>query len=165
MKYIVHMPKFTVSAICCIVFAGIGGFCFFPGKWREGIVFAAFAVIYGVIAVMTGSSLYIGGKYLEQRFLGIRIRSLAWQDVKEVGVVGTKVFNKGNPDKTGSLYIYFSPAVMDDDERFQMCVRWPPKKAMYMQYTHKRITAVQSLWDKPLELFNVGSLEIQTKES
>ncbi|MDL2233954.1 hypothetical protein LJC63_10325 [Ruminococcaceae bacterium OttesenSCG-928-L11] len=112
----------------------------------------------------SGSSLYIGKEYLEQRFLGFRIRTLAWRDVKEVGIVGTKVFNRRNPDKTGTKYIYFSRDTMDDDERFHMCFSWPPVQVLYMQYTHERITSVQTIWDSQLELFNVGSLEIETKE-
>ena len=96
----------------------------------------------------------------------IPIKTYSWDQIKEVGVVGTKVFNgTGKNKKPGRRYIYFSPEELDEDSRFQMTLEWPPsREILYCIYTKYHAEYVQLLWQKPIATYNAGDLFVMINE-
>ena len=92
--------------------------------------------------------------------LGITLKELRWDDIKEVGIVGTKVFNGKKNEKCGSLYLYFCKKGMNAEERFDMCLKWPPKECIYLHFENKKFDYIQSKWNKKIVTYNVGNLII-----
>ena len=80
--------------------------------------------------------------------------------IREVGVAGTKVLNSANSDRTGAKYIYFSPRVMTEDERFHMCLKWSPGDMIYVWYSADQIDCIIKCWRKEIVLYNTGKLRL-----
>lgn len=137
--------------------------------WRaavQGYIFAAvilsiIVIVFAFIAVLYGSVLYISSRGIERKFLFVTMGALTWEQVREVGVVGTGIFFTGdrNKKRTGRRYIYISPRELDEDTRFKMALEWPPRNGvLYCTYSHPRIDAIQYLWGKPIEKYNAGDI-------
>ena len=101
--------------------------------------------------------LHLDDSGLSKTLFGIKLQHFSWTDIAEVGVAGTRVFNQNNPKRAGSLYLYFSPKALSEEERFDLMLRWPPSKSTpYMIFDKQRLTAVQLLWGKKIEKYNAG---------
>lgn len=142
----------TAAALFAIAFGGMA-----ISRWMAGFLFLVLGIIFLVVAVMNGSVIRITPEKVERVFLGRTISSMMMKDIKEVGVVGTKVF--GDPRKTGTRYIYFSKRHMNDKERFAMCLAWPPAKELYMTWNSKRYLAVQSVWSNEIVEYGAGEID------
>lgn len=93
-----------------------------------------------------------------KKLLGFVLTSIKREEIREVGVVGLRVF--GNKKRTGTRYIYFSRERMDERERFGMCLKWPPGNKIYMTWNRKRYLATQTYWDSRIEEYNAGNLGV-----
>ena len=49
---------------------------------------------------------------------------------------------------------------MNDQERFNLAVKKPPKRVVFTVYSEEKITFIQSIWSAPIALYNVGDLEL-----
>ena len=83
-----------------------------------------------------------------------------WNEIAEVDVIGSKVLNRNNTKKCGTLYLIFSPEKLDDDKRFDMMIKWPPKDKIYLKFTKDRLMDLQWFYSKPVEKYNIGMLDI-----
>ncbi len=125
----------------------------------EGLFFLLPALPFVYVAWLYGAILEVDPEQLRLTRFGKTARSVSWTELAEMGVVGTKVFNKGNPDKTGNLYIYFSRAPLEEEERFQLALKWPPKEQLYLLYTKERMDAIRPLWFGKVQAYNTGKLK------
>ena len=124
-----------------------------------GFLFLLPALPFLYIAVLYGSILEVDTEGVRCIRLGRTIRTMPWTEIAELGVVGTKVFNRGNPDKTGELYIYFSLVQMEEQERFRMALQWPPREQLYLLYTKERMDFIRPLWFDEVRIYNTGKLK------
>lgn len=97
---------------------------------------------------------------IRKHIFGRTLKLVRWEDVAEVGVVGTKVFNKLTPDKTGAMYIYFSPKTLNEEERFQLALDFPPKDMLFLRHEKEREDIVQVLWNTKMVGYNIGKLKL-----
>ena len=141
-----------LGACLLAVLAGVSG------SWIAAAVFAAVAAVFVYVSVLYGSTLTLDEAGLRRSFFGLRLHTVPWSAVAEVGVVGLKVFNNNDPKRTGTLYLYFSPRALDKDSRFKLALEWPPRDMLYLCYTKDRAAAVRALWSGPIETFNAGDL-------
>lgn len=95
---------------------------------------------------------------ITRKLLGFVLTSIKREELREVGVVGLHVF--GNKKRTGTRYIYFSKERMDDHERFDMCLKWPPRNKIYMTWNMKRYLETQAYWNSRIEEYNAGNIGI-----
>ena len=122
----------------------------------RGLLFLVPALPFLYVAYLYGAAVEVlPGEIRVIRF-GKVARSLPWPEVAEMGVAGTRVFNRNHPSKTGALYIYFSPVRLGEEERFQMALKWPPKEQIYLLYTKERMDSIRPLWFGKVEKFNTG---------
>lgn len=158
MNCFVHIGKMIIALIACGILL-LFGMIFAAGNF--GVIAVCcflLGLLYAVISICNGALVHIDETSILRRTLGIRGKALMWDEVKEVGVVGTKVLRSGHGKYTGTKYIYFSRREMTDEERFNMCLEWPPRDAIFMQYSLKRIRFIQRIWTGKIELYNTGEL-------
>ncbi|MGN1164106.1 MAG: hypothetical protein ACI4S4_04770, partial [Candidatus Ornithospirochaeta sp.] len=113
------------------------------GRYFSAVVFGILALLFLAMGFRYGSVVRVGKGGVELKFLWMRRRFLLWSEVAEVLVAGTKVMNRGNTKKCGTLYMVFSPVEMDDDERFQTMLHWPPKDKIFLKFTKDRLMDIQ----------------------
>lgn len=141
--------------VVCAFLAVLAGV---SGSWIAAAVFAAVAAVFVYVSVLYGSTLTLDEAGLRRSFFGLRLHTVPWSAIAEVGVVGLKVFNNNDPKRTGTLYLYFSPRALDKDSRFKLALEWPPRDMLYLCYTKDRAAAVRALWSGPIKTFNAGDL-------
>ena len=63
---------------------------------------------------------------------------MRWEDIREIGVCGLKISLKNRERRgqrhPGTLFLYVSPEELDEDGRFGMILKWPPKDKIYLKY-------------------------------
>lgn len=159
-KYRVHTLKFIISSIFFIFLMVIGISLLTINRYGSALIFLLLALIFSAVALMSGSTIHISSSGIRQTYFGITVRSLKWDEIAEIGVIGTKVFNKKHPERTGTLYFYFSKVTMTNEERFNMALKWPPFTKIYLLYTDSRLNNIQSFWSSHIVTFNTGDLPL-----
>ncbi len=127
----------------------------FRGDLR-GLLFLIPALPFIYVAWLYGAVVEVTEERVTLYRFGRQVRTLPWAEVAELGVIGTKVFNKNNPAKTGALYIYFSPVKLDEDSRFRMALKWPPKEQIYLLYIKERIDYIRTFFFGKVQQYNTG---------
>jgi len=158
--FCVHPLKFAVSAATVLIGIILGATFVFLHKPLEAVILFLIAALFTWQAVLFGAWVSITGEGIRRHIFGWTLKRQNWAEIKEVGVVGTKVFNRLNPNKTGFLYIYFSPKELAEEERFRLALNFPPKDMIFLLYNKEREDVVQALWNTKLKGYNTGSLKL-----
>ncbi len=152
--------KFLVALGTCTVC----GFLAFKGFQLKAAPFAVFFTLTGAaflyILFLYGSTLRISSQGIRKEFLFLPLKTLSWDEIAEVGVLGTKIFNGGSyRKKPGRRYIYFSEKELDDDARFKMALEWPPRNGeLFCIFTKDNYAHIEMLWGHAIEKYNAGDL-------
>lgn len=160
-RYFVNPYKFAAGLGTFLVCAVLSAAMVYIHELISAFVFGIIALIFLYPAVIYGSVITIDSEGASCTFLGIPRKKITWDQVKEAGVIGTKVFNKSNQDKTGDMYLYFSPKELNDEERFALAMKWPPKDMVFLLHTRERTIWVQSVWSNKIHTYNTGKLHIE----
>ncbi len=161
--FVIHPIKLAVSIATAVITLVLSISAIRMDRWVQGIIFAVISAVFFALTPIFGSTVTLSAEGVRRRFLGFLTRSLTWDEILEVGVAGTKVLKKAGSDRTGEMYIYFSPYRLDDQTRFEMMLKWPPRDQLYMLYTHNRLKYVSIHADRRIEKYNVGKLRIDNK--
>lgn len=124
------------------------------------LLFLAIGLLFGAICALYGAQLTIDESGIHRSLLGIRMGEVGWEKIKEVGVVGTSVFQKGKEKNTGIRFIYFSEEKLDENKRFRLAMEWPPRKMFYLEFDRERLDTVQMFWNSRIAEYNAGDLFI-----
>lgn len=150
-----------MAAVCFVIAATgalIGGCLVYLGRPGSAAVFFCIGLAFFFISVPYASVIAVDEHGLVKRFLGRELLRLPWDEIAEVGIAGTKVFNSMNRQKTGTLCIYFSRRQMTDDDHFNMLLRWPDRDIPFLTYNLKRLQAVQMCWKGEITFYNAGDI-------
>ena len=158
MNYVVNKYKLIIAALCCIIFASIAVLLFLWKAYLLACIFLILCIVYLVVALQNGNVVRVDRSGVSRRFPPNKL-SMSWEDISEVGVVGLRVLNSKGKRYTGSRYIYVSRKPLSEEERFNMCLKWPPQDVLYFRFSYKRIAAVQKLWEREIVMFNTGNLQ------
>ena len=160
-RFFANPYKFAVGLGTVLVCGTISGAMLYIREPLSALIFGILALIFVFPVFVYGSTVTIDEEGVYCSFLGIARKKILWSQVKETGVIGTTVFNKSNPDKTGDMYLYFSPKELNDAERFNLGMKWPPKDLIFLLYTKERTAWVQSMWSNKIHTYNTGKLHIE----
>lgn len=133
-------------------------------NWPGAVLMFTIAGLFIWQGMIYGPWVCITGEGIRKHIFGHTLQQMRWDQVKEVGVVGTRVFNRLTPDKTGPMYIYFSPRELSTEERFQLALTFPPKDMLFLLHDQQREDLVQSLWNTKLIGYNTGKLKLRHPE-
>ena len=159
-NYFVNPLELAIAAATAAGSGAIAGVCLFLGRFLSALVFLAIALLFFKIALDAGAKISVGKDGVSRRLLGKTTHSFKWEAIAETGAAGSKILNKGNPNKTGTVYIYFSPTALDDNERFDMMLKWPPKDKLYLRYSEARLNFIKTVCGMDIVGYNIGKLKI-----
>ena len=157
-RYMLHPLKFTVSLITAAAALVLGICEFLIFRPFSAVFFAGVALLFFFTALYNGMCIAVGRDGIQLSAFGIKRRFLSWNNIKEIGVFGNRLFN-ANKNRVGTLYIYFSTQPLTDEDRFQMILRWPPKNEIVLQYSKERMDAIQLIWSSEIQTYNTGNLD------
>lgn len=163
-RYIVNPINCAVSAITGLVFLLMGITMLPLNRTVSALLFFILSIIFISVALTNGTLIVLDESGVYKQIFWIRFKKLMWEEIKEVGVCGLKVFKTAGSQKTGTLYIYFSTVRMDDKEMFDMVLKWPPQNKYYMVYSEARLHAVHGCWKNRLKTYNAGDIVIGSAE-
>ena len=164
MKQNVHAfidPEKGILGAAVAVFMSImlAAFCFL--QMVSGIVVSAIlAAVFSAISIRNLSRILISVDRIKVRPLFGKSREYLWEDIKEVGVIGTRIFPKTTAQGSGRKYIYFSPESLNEDTRFNLALGWPPK-IPYTSHSTEKLDAIALIWKKPIAYYNVPDLSFK----
>ena len=127
-------------------------------RFVSAFVFLLIALLFLYLFSIYGAIIRIESDGIRRSFLGYVTRFLSWNSISEIGVTGTKVFNKDSPQKTGSLYIYLSEKALAEEERFKIALEWPPKEQVFLTYSEAHIAIIQAHWRSKIQAYNAGDI-------
>lgn len=156
-RYPVYVAKMLAGFVTFVVSGILGSTYIYTGKYLEAVFLWCIAIVFLVIGLNYSCIITIDHTGVSKSLCGKTIRHLSWSEIREVGVTGTKVF--GDEKKNhGTLFIYFSPVALTEEERFSMALNWPPRKQIYLEYDQARIQFIQQLWANRIESYRTGEL-------
>ena len=158
--------KFFAGLFSSIVLVYLAWESFVLGYILLGIIFLLLTAVFCYIVFLYGAVLHLSAEGVRNKFLMFTLKAYSWDQIREVGVTGTKVFNgTSKKRKPGRRYIYLSPEEMDEESRFKMTLEWPPQNGiLYCLYTRQHIEAIQYLWAKPIAKYNSGDIFVNIAE-
>lgn len=156
--YMVDPLKMVVCLLTGIGLELISALFLSMGKILPVVLFFAMGILYLAISTLNAMIVRWDAHGVSRNLFGRQIHCFSWEEVSEVGVIGTKVFNRGNPSHTGRLYLYFSKEKTSEDERFQMILHWPPRDKIYLLYQADRFEHLRTVYSGEVETFNEGDL-------
>ncbi len=133
------------------------------GRIGSAVIFFLMATAFLAVATGNGMTVSFQEEGVVRSLLGIRLSTLKWEEVREVGVCGNRPFHKKGSDRVGSHYLYFSREKMTEDQRFEMILKWPPRRQVYLLFSQERAAAAQIWWKHPLVFYNSGKLRIEER--
>ena len=157
-KYIadpVKLCTYSAAAVFLLI-AGIGGLVYHA--WIFAVIFLVSSGAFFGFSLEYASTLTLDETGVQRKGLfGIGSEYLDFEKIGEIGVVGTNPRNP-KPDtgnKTGVLYIYFSPETLTESSRQKLTYNFP-QNVMFLRYTPERYEQVGSLWNKEIKQYNTG---------
>ncbi len=156
-RYIVSPVNACVCGGTALILMCMAIDCFVDHVYIAGLLLAALGVVFVVTCLNYGAVIGLYSDRVEKKVLFGKQKTVARTDIKEVGVVGLRMYRK-NAHNHGTRYIYFSEAELTEQERFNLCLSWPPKNMVYLEWTTKRMSEIQSTWACEVEQYNAGDI-------
>lgn len=163
MKIIVNKTNSIFAGFVVLFMGGFGIYYMLNAMYPEGPVFLIIAAVFAFLFYKNASTVSVSPDSVCRSFFGLGKKEVSWDDIKEVGLIGENVFSR-KKTRTGHKYIYFSPKEMTKKQRFDMIVKWPPKKMIYVEYQEKGLEYIMSIWGKELKTYNVEDLFPDTED-
>lgn len=150
--------RFAV-ALATTIFSLVLSICLITmGRYGSALAFFIIFLLFLPILKSYGATVTVDEEGIRSSFLGKTRLSMRWDEIGEIGVAGSRLFNNKNGEKPGFLYIYVSPSSMTDEERFQMMLKFPPKDKIFFSYSKESIFAVQMRWSSKIQTYNSGNV-------
>lgn len=129
-------------------------------RYGSALLFFVIFLLFLPIIRIYGAAVTVDEEGIRSSFLGKPLLQMKWDEIQEIGVAGSKLFNNRNGKKTGTVYIYISRQTMTEDERFNMMLKFPPKDKIYFEYSKEAVLAVQMRWSSKIQTYNSGDIRI-----
>jgi hypothetical protein len=157
-SFLANPLKLIISIVTVIISLILAGTLFYI--WRPGpaLLFLLIAVIFLIESFFCGAIVSVSNEGIKQIMTGKCIKEFRWAEIQEIGVIGSNLFTKTAKDEHGTLYIYISKKMMNQQDRFDMILKWPPNDKIYLQYTKQRICSIQMQWNSKIDTYNTGNL-------
>lgn len=156
-KYIVNPVNCIVSGLTAVILLSMAINCLADQIYIAVAILSALACIFAVMCINNGAVIGIHCDYVEKKMLIGKPLVFLKSEIQEIGVVGLRMYRK-NEHNHGTRYIYFSKSKLTEQDRFELCLSWPPKNMIYMEWTNKRMAAVQNFWSDELAEYNAGDI-------
>lgn len=143
------------SASSALLFLSLTILMLYAGETILAALFLVLAIVFAVVFTRVFSIVCVSREGVVRRTL-FRKRRYGWTDIRQVGVIGTKVFPRSEMNRGGRKYIYFSTKTLNEDELFDAILRWPPRDMPFIPYKNRRFDTVSFLWGGDISRYNTG---------
>jgi hypothetical protein len=157
-SFMVDKPLAVAASIAGVFLAVMAAILFWAHRPLSAAIFLGLSLLYLGITALKVSVITLDHRGVRKSLFGFCLKSIPWERVREVGVCGTRVFHGSHPEKCGRVFLYFSEERLDKEKRFDMVLKWPPLKKLYLVYSSERLSTVQALWGEEIETYNIGDL-------
>lgn len=158
-KFVVNPGLCIFSIFLSIFFAAMCIVVLHIGRPGSAAFFGIFLIPFAYLSVFYGAVMEINEEGVIRYTLGRPNRTVLWKDLREVGIVGLRLFYKGKKNRTGTKYLYFSTKEMTEEERFKLTLEWPPAKMLFVIYSPECYQLINQLWGRTIEKYNVSNME------
>lgn len=158
-KFVVNPGLCIFSIFLSIFFAAMCIVMLRIGRPGSAAFFGVLLIPFVYLSVFYGASVEIDEEGIIRYVLGRPGRTVLWNDLREVGIVGLRLFYKGKKNRTGTKYLYFSEKEMTEEERFKLTLEWPPARMLFVIYSPECYQRIHQLWGKKIEQYNVSNME------
>ena len=158
-KYFADSFKFTVLLAAALLFLLAAVSLFYVASHLPAAFCLLLSCVYLYAALLHGARIEIDAQGISRRFLWFPPQRLSWTEIREVGICGVNALNRRSPEKTGTLYLYFSLKELSENERFQMILHWPPRQ-IWLSYSRSHLQAITPFWEKEIITYNTGDLTL-----
>lgn len=159
-SYLVNGVMLSFAFIYIALLLALGVTLIMIGRLGSALIFIILALPFFIVVHRYGSVVSIGKDGIKLSFLHHVYRHFTWEEIEEIDVAGVKVLNRLNPNKCGTIYFIFSKEALDDEKRFDMMLKWPPKDKIYLKFNKDKLMDLQWFYSKPVERYNIGMLDI-----
>lgn len=159
-SFMVDFGKMAVSVTIGIFLLVILIVMILENRMTSAVIFLIISIIFLRESMKNAPLVSFDEEGVSERLFGRYVRRMSWGEVAEVGVIGTKVFNRKKPEKTGRMYLYFSKEEISEDDHFALMLKWPPRKIIYTLYKNEQVESLRSVWCGKIETYNVGDLRL-----
>ena len=159
-KFFVHPTKMVVCLAMFFTGTVLAITLITIGRFGSAAVFFGIGAIFMWVSPVFGAVISVDETGVTRSVLGKVTKTMRWNEIAEIGIAGTKVLKQADSQKAGELYVYFSPVLLNDQTRFEMMLKWPPKDKLFMLYSTERTEAVRMHWGGKLQLYNTGELTL-----
>lgn len=157
MKSMVHTVNFIFFIFLMVITGLLSLHYIVSGKWVLASLFTILFLLYFYRSFfIDGAIVRMDENGVQKNILGFREKSMKWDEIQEFGIIGTNVFQTKFFKWSGKKYIYFSTQKMIEKERFDMCLKWPPKGKIFLIYNPVRFEYVLQKCNKKPVYYNVG---------
>lgn len=154
--YICNQVKLAVSIVTALVSGTLAFTLLTIGRTYSALFFIAIALVYAYTAVKNGSFIEVSDEGVRCRVFRKVLAKYTWDEIREIGVVGSRAFSNGK--HTGTLNIYISKTKLSEHDRFDLVLAWPPKDKLYLTYNKARMEAIQLRYSNKIQTYNAGDL-------
>lgn len=159
-RYLVNPLRLAVALCTAAVSLVLAVTFIYLGALFPAVIFFIITAAFLAAATYPAATIIITEDGVTRKSILGRKIYFPWNEIRETGVAGTRLFPQSDKGKAGTLYIYFSKGEMNDQQRFDMMLHWPPKDKIYLQYTAQRARDILIWWSKPFRQYNTRSEEI-----
>lgn len=106
-SFMIYPFKFCISAVTSLFSFILAVSMLLIARPGSFLLFLVIAVVFLAVALINGSKLTIDEKGVRRTLFGRILQQYSWEDITEVGIVGTKVFGNDDKKDVGSRHLYF----------------------------------------------------------
>ena len=154
MRFRINTAKAVAGGLTCAAFTVLG----VTAITLHHTVFAGIcillALVFLAVTLQNSALLRLDEAGIHRILLGRETGCWKWEDIREYGVMGTRLFGTEKQKNNGTRYLYFSKDAMNDNQRFQLCLNWPPKKCAYALYTDELMHSAMTRLDLEPTYYN-----------
>lgn len=150
--------RFWAASATSLVSLILGISLITTGRYGSAVFFFIICLLFLPIIRIYGTTITIDEEGINSSFLKKPILQMKWNEIQEIGVAGSKLFNNRGGEKPGTVYIYVSKTLMTEEERFDMMLKFPPKDKIYFEYSKQAIFAVQMRFSSKIQTYNSGDI-------
>lgn len=159
-KYYVNESMALFAVVYALFLLAIAIATIYIKRYVSSLIFFLISLPFFFLIYRYGSRVYINDEGITLKFFKKEIRKMRWDEMREVSVCGQRVLNHNNKKKCGTLYIIFSKEKLDEEKRFDMMLKWPPKEKIYFKFSKEALFNIQLHYTAPVEKYNIGLLDI-----
>ena len=153
-RFFVHPVLFAAGLATFLFLTMMAVILLTIGEYIAAAIFFAVGLFFIPQVIQYGKIISIDKEGVCSFFLGKKLLRFQWSELSQVGIAGSRVIRNKDGKKHGTLYLYFSPEPLSEDDLFKMMLHFPPKNIIVLACISQTYNAVRQYWHEQIPSFN-----------